>query len=225
MITTEEEWNRALELTLPLVLAGVGVLSLAITIMDFRSRVAQKVFYQDGQYLVSVRYPGQHHELRDFVQPDNPDVLAVYAQIGPDPWALYDFVCENTEYVADFGEYWRFPSETLRGYGDCEDTSILLTSLIRAGGTPNCYVALGSLGNSLRNYGHAWCQLGSQILETTFTEARAAPNPALYCPYVLFSDQEVIELWHGALEEVFNIRRNEALKLKLIAEVINHGTL
>ncbi|MBA7698275.1 hypothetical protein ES703_106952 [subsurface metagenome] len=220
MITTEEEWNRAFELTLPLVSAGIGV--LAITIMAFRSQLARRVLYEDGQYFVSVRFPGQHHELRDFVQPDNPDILAVYSQKGPDPWALYNFVCQEISYRHDVGEFWQTPSETLaRGYGDCEDTSVLLTSLIRAGGTPNCYVVLGSL----RGYGHAWCQLNGQILETTYVQAMPAPDPEDYCPYVLFSDQEVIELWHGALEEVFNIRRNEALKLKLIAEVINHGTL
>jgi len=172
-----------------------------------------RVYYQDGQYLVNVRH-GQWHDLRDFVQPDNPDVLAIFSQYGPNYWALYDFVCRNIDYRNDVGEMWLTPSETLRGYGDCEDTSILLASLMSAGGI-NCYVALGNLGG----YGHAWCTRNGQILETTYMSARAVPNPEDYCTYVLFSDREVIELWPGALGEVFEIRRDEATKLSLMAEV------
>ncbi|MBA7701011.1 hypothetical protein ES703_109738 [subsurface metagenome] len=178
--------------------------------------------YQDGQYLVSVRYLGQWHDLREFVQPGNPDVLAVYSQIGqPDPWALYDFVCRHVAYRRDWGEFFQWPSETIATRrGDCEDCAILLTSLIRAGGVPNCYVALGSLGNSLGNYGHAWCQLNGQILETTFTEARPVSNPQDYCPYVIFNDQEVVELWPGAMAEIFKLARDEATKLSLMARVL-----
>ncbi len=166
----------------------------------------------NGQYLVSVRYPGQWHDIREFVQPHNPDVLAVYSQYGPDPWSLYDFVCRDIDYRQDIGEFWQTPSETLRGIGDCEDTAILLTSLIRAGGTPDCYVALGSLAG----YGHAWCQLNGQILESTYTQARQTA-PRGYQPMVIFNDAEAIELYPGALDEVFSLQRNEAAKFNLIA--------
>ncbi|MBA7685220.1 hypothetical protein ES703_93638 [subsurface metagenome] len=217
-MTTEEKWYPAFELTIPIVSLGIGVLSLAITIMTLRAQsLAQRAYYHDSQYLVSVRYPGQWHDLREFVQPDNPDILAIYSQIGPDYWSLYDFVCRNIDYRRDWGEFWRTPSETLKGAGDCEDTSILLTSLIRSGRTPNCYVALGSLGD----LGHAWVELNGQILETTYTSARPVPDPQDYCPYCMFNESEVIELWPGALGEVFSIRRNEELKLNLIARVIN----
>ncbi len=99
------------------------------------SRLPWRVRYLEGQYLVNVR--GQWQDLRDFIQPSNPDVLAVYSQIGPNYWALYDFVCRNISYRLDVGEFWQVPSETLREYedgsryGDCEDTSILLASLLR----------------------------------------------------------------------------------------------
>jgi len=174
-----------------------------------------RVYYQDGQFLVNVRH-GQWNDIRDFVQPDNPDVLAICSQYGPDYWSLYDFVCRNIDYRRDWGEFWQTPSETLRGFADCEDTSILLTSLIRAGGIYNCYVALGSF----EGYGHAWCELDGQILETTYTRAMLVPDPEDYCPYVLFSDHEVIELWPGALGEVFQLGRNEGVKLNLIAEAL-----
>ncbi len=174
-----------------------------------------RVYYQDGQYLVNVRH-GRWHDIRDFVQPSNPDVLAVYSQYGPDPWALYDFVCRNIDYRRDVGEMWLTPSETLRGHGDCEDSAILLTSLVRVGGAPNCYVALGNLGG----YGHSWCELNGLVLETTYTRAMLVPDPEDYIPFVLFNDQDVIELWPGALGEVFQLGRDEATKLNLIAEAV-----
>ncbi|MBA7570658.1 hypothetical protein ES708_12411 [subsurface metagenome] len=179
------------------------------------SRSPQRVFYQDGQCLVSVRYPGQWNYLQDFVQPDNPDVLAIFSQYGPDYWSLYDFVCRNVDYRRDIGEFWLTPSETLRGHGDCEDTAILLTSLIRAGGAPNCYVALGSLGE----LGHAWCLYNGQILETTYTYARQTA-PRDYQLMALFNDTEVLELYPNSLAEVFGLARDEATKLVLIAQAL-----
>lgn len=189
----------------------VGIALLGRTLV-----IGRRVSSQDEQYLVSVRYPGQWHGLREFVQPDNPDVLAAYSQYGPDPWALYDFVCRNIDYRRDWGEFWQLPSETLRGHGDCEDASILLTSLIRAGGPANCYVALGSLGG----YGHAWCQLDGRVLESTYTRARPVPDPEDYRTLALFNESEVVELWPGALDEVFALGRDEVRKLDLMARVL-----
>ncbi|GAJ01198.1 unnamed protein product, partial [marine sediment metagenome] len=73
---TEEEWDRLFDRLMPVVSVGIGGLSIALTIMAFMrsSPLGQRVYYQDGQYLVSVRYPGQWHSLQDFVQPNNPDV-------------------------------------------------------------------------------------------------------------------------------------------------------
>ncbi|GAI84475.1 unnamed protein product [marine sediment metagenome] len=175
----------------------------------------QRVYLQGGQYLVKVRYGGWH-DLREFVQPTNPDVVAIYHQYGPDPWSLYDFVCRNIDYRRDVGEYWQTPSETLRGFGDCEDSAILLTSLIRAGGAPNCYVALGSLGG----YGHAWTEHNGQVMETTYTRARPVPDPGDYRLMALFNDAEVVELYPNALNEVFSLRRDEATKFNLMARIL-----
>jgi len=176
-------------------------------------RSSQRVYYDDGRYLVSVRW-GQRYDLREFVQPDNPDVVAKYSQIGPDAWGCLDFVCRNIDYRRDIGEHWQFPSETLRGMGDCEDTSILLVSLLN--NFTSGYVVLGDY----QGYGHAWCQSDCQILESTYTSARPVTDPEDYCPYVLFNDQEVIELWPGALEDIFSLRRNEGTKLNLMAQAI-----
>ncbi|MBA7694166.1 hypothetical protein ES703_102773 [subsurface metagenome] len=217
MVTTEK-WDRAFEFTMPVISIGIGVLSVYLATMALTrsSSLGQRVYHQNGQYLVAVRYPWQRNNICDFVQPSNPDVLAVYSQVGPDYWSLYDFVCRNVSYRLDLGEFWQIPSETLRGYGDCEDCAILLTSLIRVSRSPNCYVALGNLGG----YGHAWCQLDGQILETTYTHARPIPNPHDYCPYFLFNEQTAIELWPGALDEVFRLNRDEATKFNLLATVL-----
>jgi len=194
---------------------GIGTFIVVIIAVLGRIFTERRVYAQDGQYLVSVRYPGQLNDIREFVQPQNPDVLAVYSQYGPGYWSLYDFVCRNINYRRDWGEFFQFPSETLGGYGDCEDTSILLTSLVRAGGMP----ALTVLG-SLQGYGHAWCEVNGQLLETTFTEARPVANPQEYIGLVAFNDYDVYEAYPGALDDVFRLRRDEASKLNLIAEAI-----
>lgn len=173
----------------------------------------QRAYSENGQYLVAVRYPGQWTNIRDFVQPTDPDVVALYHRYGPDYWPLYDLVCREISYRSDRGEFWQLPVETIaRTQGDCEDTSILLTSLIRAG-SPDVYTALGSY----QDFGHAWCQYRGEILESTFTWARPVSDPEHYELYCLFNDQKVVELWPGALEELFALRRDEATKLRLMA--------
>ncbi len=214
------EWDRAYELTIPLLGLGISAFSVAMAIMAVSrsSPLEQRIYYQDGQYLVSVRYPGQWHDLRDFIQPNGPDMIRVRSQIGPDVWALYDFVCRNIDYRRDTGEFWLTPSETLKGYGDCEDTSILLTSLLR--NFTNAHVALGTF----QGLGHAWVVKDGQIYETTYTFARPVPDPEDYKTFAIFNDLEVVELWPGGLGELFAERRDEATKLNLMAEMLaNHG--
>ena len=174
----------------------------------------QKVYYQDGLYLVNVRY-GKWHDLREFVTPDDPAVLEVYSRIGPDAWQLFDFVCRNISYLSDIGEFWFTPTETLaQSQSDCEDTSLLLCSLLR-----NFTDAKVALGNYC-GLGHAWVSEGGLIYETTYTRARPVPDPQDYCPYLYFDDREVIELWPDALAEVFGLDRDEAAKLNLIAQAL-----
>jgi len=210
-VMANKEDAEALKALLPAVgISAAVIVAYAVLVRVFA--LEHRVGYQDGRYLVSVRHPGQRHDLREFVQPDNPDVMAVFSQYGPDPWSLYDFVCRNIDYRRDVGEFWQTPSETLASKrGDCEDTSLLLCSLLQ-----NAHVALGSY----QGYGHAWCEHRGQVMETTYTSARPVSDPQDYCPYVLFSDQEVIELWPGALGEVFNLTRDEESKLGLMAKVL-----
>lgn len=167
-------------------------------------------------YLVPVRYLGQWYDLRDFVQPDNPDILAAYAKIGPSLQECLDFVCRHVTYTSDVGEMWQFPAETLsRACGDCEDSTFLFVSLARIF-DPQVWVVLGSY----QGYGHAWASKGSTIFETTYTSARPVPDPEAYEPMAMFNDTDVIELHPGALEEVFGLQRRRATKLNLMAEVV-----
>lgn len=213
---TKEEGDRLFLILVPVVSAGISSVGVVIGFVAlWRARsVAQRAYHLDGQYLVSVRY-GQWHDLREFITPEDPAVLEAYSQIGPDAWGCLDWVCRNVSYRPDIGELWQFSSETIaRASGDCDDSSILACSLLR--NFTNAYVVLGSyLG-----YGHAWCQLGGQILETTYTSARPVPDPTAYEPMVIFNESEVVELWPGALVEVFKTGRNEASKLNLIAKAL-----
>lgn len=196
---------------------GIGTAVIVVGTLLVRVFALGQRVYQNGQYMVSVRGLGQRHDIRSFVQPDNPDVVAVYSQIGPDAWQLLDFVCRHVSYKSEVGEHWQFPSETLaRGQGDCEDSALLTCSLLK--NFNDGYVALGDY----QGYGHAWCQLNGEILETTYTRARPVPDPEHYIPFVLFDDHDVIELWPGALEDIFSLRRNEGVKLNLMAEAIGN---
>ncbi|GAI93112.1 unnamed protein product, partial [marine sediment metagenome] len=113
------------------------------------------------------------------------------------------------------GEFWQTPSETLASKrGDCEDTSLVLCSLLR--NTINAHVALGSY----QGYGHAWVVYGGQILESTYTSARPVPDPQDYDGLVAFNNCEVIESYPGALAEIFELGRDEVTKLNLMARAL-----
>lgn len=58
--------------------AGVGSLEPPIGSIDVN---IPRVHYDDSQVLVSVRNPGEWHELREFVQPDNPEVARIVSGI------------------------------------------------------------------------------------------------------------------------------------------------
>jgi len=79
---------------------------------------------------------------------------------------LQKFIVSNIEYVSDkkssrLEEFWQFPNETLiSGCGDCEDSSILLASLLINAGIPSWRVrvtaGLVSTGRNAPDGGHAY---------------------------------------------------------------------
>lgn len=187
----------------------IAISSIKRAFLKEAGAAAPRVVYRNGEYLVSVRGTGHWYEVREFIQPWNADVRLLYEQIGPDVWECYRWVTENIGYRLDehrhpYPDYWFFPSETLRGSGDCEDTSILLCSLLR-NFTDAC-VVLGRYHGG----GHAWVQTDSQILETTFTAPVAVEDADNYEPYFYFDDRVAEEVWPGALAELLGIRLTKA---------------
>ena len=129
-------------------------------------------------------------------------------------YKLWDWVCQAVQYRSDDGEWWSFPGETIRKLtGDCDDSATLLTSLLRSAGL-DAYTVVGSY----RGFGHAWVELDGKLLETTYTYAHDVPDPQNYRAYAMFNDQEVIEMWPGAMGQLFEVARNECRKLSLMAE-------
>ena len=237
-MVNEKEWEQFYFAMMPLASIALATAGLGVAVWGIISREPQgeglaglepapklgtdslsvaipKVHYQDSQVLVEVRSPGEWHDIRDFIHPMDPRVQQIYHQVGPDAWALLDWVCRNIDYSHDNGEFWRFPSETIRNKsGDCDDTAILLSSLLL--NFTDCYVAVGTY----RGYGHAWGVKDSQILESTYTYARPVPDPQSYRTYALFNDREVIELWPGAMSQMFQLASNERHKLSLMAGAV-----
>jgi len=228
----KDEWTDAYSLVIPMLGIIISALGVSFSLLALTRSEAQtvgnlepptgvavdipKVRYSDSQVFVEVRNPGEWYALRDFINPMDPRVQQVYHQVGPDPWALLDWVCRNITYRSDNGEWWEFPAETIsRKYADCEGTSILLASLLR--NFTDGYVAVGSY----RGYGHAWVELDGQILETTYTSARLVADPQNYRAYAKFNDQAVIELWPGALSRLFQLAHNERNKLTLMVEALS----
>ena len=129
---------------------------------------------------------------------------------------LLDYVCRTISYRSDNGEWWGFPGEVLtKGFGDCDDSALLLVSMLR-----RFYPAdrVFAVVGSYRGYGHMWVELDGEILETTYTSARAVTDPHKYRAYAKFNDQVVIEMWPGAMSRLFQLARNECRKLTMMAE-------
>ena len=58
---------------------AVGVGSLEITALSLGVNIP-KVHYDDGQVLVQVRNPSEWHDIREFVQPNNPEVVSIISR-------------------------------------------------------------------------------------------------------------------------------------------------
>ena len=179
----------------------------------------RRIAYQDGEYLVAVR--GGYDEwnnIKEFVQPLDPMVQSIYQEIGPDWWECFRYVCEQIDYAGERVEFWRWPAETLKGKGDCEDTSILLASILR--NFTDAQVAVGTYCG----FGHAWVELDKTILETTLTEPFMVNDPENYHTYFCFNDQETCEIWPGSLGEILaTVRRNQLAKTRLLAGVLTNS--
>lgn len=112
-------------------------------------------------------FPDDPNVVKLFITPKEANVVNMKNSIvqakfflTPDWIALRDWVGSNIQYRFDNvshgqGEYWQFSRETLTlRTGDCEDSAILLCSLLRAAEVPatDVYVVVGEA----QGVGHAW---------------------------------------------------------------------
>lgn len=119
-------------------------------------------------------------------------------------------------------DFWSFPYETLSlGIGDCEDSSILLCSMLRTFITPSdVFVTIGYYGRPDPSLGHAWVtvyRMGQKyVLETTLSESLVSISQVVetspYLPYHRFNDVIYQEVQSGFVLGV----RNRDAKHRLI---------
>jgi len=96
-------------------------------------------------------------------------------------------------------DYWEYPSETLRdGVGDCKDTAILLTSILRHLLPPDqVVVSVGWFTTPTRRFLHAWTTVRIRgrlmALDTTINPPPPPgwwiPEHPHYRPFFRFNDQ------------------------------------
>lgn len=92
----KEQWNNVYFSTMAMASVAVGALGVAIGLLALERSQARaaglgslepatgplgvnipRVHYDNGQVLVSVRNPGEWRELREFIQPNSPDILRI----------------------------------------------------------------------------------------------------------------------------------------------------
>ena len=94
-MANKEEWNNVYFATMAIASVTLGALGVTISLLALKRSQAEavgvgslettgyaplsvnipKVHYEDSQVLVQVREPGKWYDIREFVQPDNPDVV------------------------------------------------------------------------------------------------------------------------------------------------------
>lgn len=135
------------------------------------------------------------------------------------PWLGFMRIKRSTKY-----EFWQFPFETIdHRLGDCEDTSILLCSLLRNPlPADKVHVAVGTYAG----YGHGWIRLVKDgekyVIETTLNKAFPdGPYQVIeahpYRPLLYFNDKQAFEV-NGGLAELGGALREDVVKLQLITE-------
>lgn len=143
--------------------------------------------------LGDVRKDGRYHSLKKFIQPDDPIIqeIAVILSNSKNPIATaQDFVRKITKYRKQTGEFFRYPTETLEAKkGDCDDSAILLTSILRNYLNPEyVFTAVGSHSGE----GHAWVVINndhySRVIEATAFSTKKI-NESKYKPEVFFNDE------------------------------------
>lgn len=129
------------------------------------------------EILADVRNNGQYYPIRALVQVNDPEVreiARVLVQADNFVEAAHEFVNSFTSYRGEIGDFWATPEEMLAvRAGDCDDSAILLCSLLRNYIPPEkVFVAIGVWTQGGKPDGHAWVIVqnedgGDMVLEST----------------------------------------------------------
>ena len=138
------------------------------------------------EILANVRNDGKYYLIRSLIQVDDPDVreiARVLVQADNFIEAAHEFVNSFTSYRREIGDFWALPTEMLGARaGDCDDSSILLCSLLRNYIPPEkVFVGFGVWEGE----GHAWVIAQDEGGEDMVLESTAHPSKSLRGKYVL----------------------------------------
>lgn len=146
-------------------------------------------FHQVGDVLGKVRRDGNYHSLKSFITPNEPlvqELASILYSGGNFVKDTQDFIHSEIKYKKERGDFWKLPVQSLiDGYGDCEDTSLVITSLLRNFiGPEYIYCVVGEW----RGDGHCWVIAEQRLIEST-RSSRVLVRERGYKPYVFFNDQ------------------------------------
>ena len=146
-------------------------------------------FQQVSDIQGKVRRDGKYYSLKSFITLGEPlirDLAAVLYQGGNFVKDAQDFVHSEVKYKSERGDFWQMPVETLeKGTGDCEDTSILLCSILRNYMPPEeVWVVAGDW----KGDGHCWVVADGHVVESTRSSNRPVKEKN-YSSVAFFNDQ------------------------------------
>jgi hypothetical protein len=194
--------------------------------------IIQDCAVEEKRYVLGSKMPITT-DIREFVSPADDVVikgilseLAVHLPTSRNPGdfdkralVIWDYVARAVKYRFDakklHGDFWFFPSEVhTLAYGDCEDGSFLLASLLIASGISpfNVRVTLGELFNNegVSSGGHCWPMYKNEaglwcILESTFDRAPwslptadrfTETGDVIYVPHFCFNNYHLWSICH-----------------------------
>lgn len=142
------------------------------------------------EILGNVRNDDKYYPIKSVVQPDSPEVreiAQVLVQAKDFIGAMHEFVNSFTKYQPEIGEFWAMPEEMLAAReGDCDDSSILLCSLLRNYLEPEkVFVAIGQWTVDGKPGGHAWVVTQGEDGKDIILESTAPPSKPLKGKYTL----------------------------------------
>lgn len=167
-----------------------------------------------------VRWDGRHHPIKQLVQPEEPDVKEIARVLAQAPDfvdAAHTLIHSYTSYGREEGDFWRTPAESIRERViDCDDSAILLASILRAGGIPadRVFVGVGLWEVDGQSDGHAWVVIQDEFGEDRILESTASPEQPLRGKYhfeAIFNDRYAFATQVGLKEFDLKTEGSEVL--------------